>query len=105
MKDYNTYDEESRQALMRFLDLVRKESLEFFVASDEQKKVYEIARKLCEMDGNDPDRISMGNPRCPAMLDAKQTIAIAYPIRPNWMLYISDARQSIDVVEGYKTNV
>ena len=96
------YDEMSRRLLLQFMDAVRAEHLSRFVQTDRQKRVYAIARKLCENDGHDPDRVSMGNERSPPMIDAKGTIAIYYPIRPNWMLYCGDAVKAIEIVESTK---
>ena len=102
MKDYNNFDEASRKMLNDFIALVGQEYLDFFVSTPEQKRCYAVARKLCEGDGHDPDRISMGYERCPAMIDAKGTVAIYHPIRPNWFLYMSDAVRAIEVVESCK---
>lgn len=94
------YDEMSRGLLLQFMETVKAEHLSRFVQTDRQKRIYAIARRLCEEGGFDPDRVSMGNERCPAMIDAKGCIALYYPIRPNWVLYISDAIKAIDIVEA-----
>lgn len=69
------------------------------IETDDAKRIYRIARVLCEANGQDPDRISMGFPDCPPIRDAKNTVGISLPIRPNWALYWQDAVKAIDAVE------
>jgi hypothetical protein len=94
---FHEVEEKVSAALLGVLEAAAEFSQLF--ATGEHERIYRIARKLCESEGYNPDGISMGNAGAPAMLDAKKSIALILPIRPNWMLYWQDAKAAIEVVE------
>ncbi len=95
---YEEVEDGVRKALLGVLEAAAQYTPLF--STGEHERTYRIARKMCEAEGNNPDGISMGYAGAPPMLDAKQSIALVLPIRPNWMLYWQGARAAIEVVEG-----
>jgi len=94
-------NQRSAKLILEFMAAIRDE-YESAIITPEQKKLRLLARKLCEWDGQDPDRVSMGYPGAAVMLDAKKTAAIINPCQPNWVLYLSDAQKAIELIDGYK---
>ena len=97
---YEEIEDGVRKAMVALLDAA-SEYTKYFESSPEHERIYRLARKLCEIEGYDPDRISMGYANG-CMVDAKKSMAIILPIRPNWMLYIDDVQRAIGLVEGEK---
>ncbi len=91
------------ELLQKVMDAVREEHQSYVKnMSPEQRRAYNIARKLCENDGYNPDDVSMGNPKQPPMMHAKGTVAIIAPLQPVWALYFNDACAAINIVEATK---
>lgn len=98
MTPFEEVEDGIRKALLGVFESAAKYTP--LLSTGEHERTYRIARKLCEADGYNPDGISMGHAGAPVMINAKKSIALIMPIRPNWMLYWQDAVTAIEVVES-----
>lgn len=76
--------------------LVLLEYGEVAVRTPRNKRIREIAQRLCQ---GDPDIVTTGIPGNPCKA-GKDAIAIVHPIQPAWMTYWQEAEAALDVVEG-----
>lgn len=71
-------------------------------ASEDAQELRRIARALCSKAGHDPDIVVMGWERQPLAVGAKGVAAVQLPIHPQWILYVQDARNAIEVLGNAK---
>jgi hypothetical protein len=87
--------------LAKASNAARAETDAMFVSS-EAVFLRKVARLLCLMAGHDPDIVVMGSERQPLAVGAKGVAALQLPIHPQWLLYVTDARNAIEVLENAK---
>lgn len=84
------------QALM---DTARQEADASFATTPERERLRRIARKICLANSYYPDDVVMGLEGQAAMFGPKRAVCIVGPIRPQWMLYLSEAEQTIRLID------